>query len=121
MSSLLSRLEHRAPTLGDRVVRANWRRRNRSREYDPAQVPSRLRPIVDQLRDDGVVISDMDSVFGDRSVYDSAAARAQELYRAPRDDGEAESGSKATFLTKLVSPTFDFDDPFVRLALHPNA
>jgi len=121
MSSLLSRLEHRAPALGDRVVRANWRRRNRSRAYDPAAVPERLRPILARLRKDGVVITDVDAVFGDSSVYDSAAARAQELYRAPRGEAEAEAGSKATFLTKLVSSTFDFDDPFVRLALDPNA
>jgi hypothetical protein len=76
---------------------------------------------VERLRREGIVITDADTVFGDRAPYDAAADRAQELYRAPRDESGAEAGSKATFLTKLVSGTFEFDDPFVRLALHPNA
>src|SRR3989442_11637500 len=58
MSSLLTQLERRAPALGDRVARANWRLRNRSRAYDGSEVPAQLQPLVEQLRRDGVLITD---------------------------------------------------------------
>ena len=121
MSSLLTQLERRAPALGDRVARANWRLRNRSRAYDAAAVPAQLQPLVEQLRRDGVLITDVNTVFGERALFEAAAARADALYRAPREEAEAEAGAKATFLTKLATGSYDFDDPFVRLALHPNA
>jgi hypothetical protein len=121
MSSLLAQLERRAPAIGDRVARASWRRRNRSRAYDAARIPERVRPIVDQLKRDGVVITDVDAVFGDRALYERARGRALELYNAPRADADAAEGSKATFLTKLIEPRFEFDDPFLQLAVHPNA
>lgn len=120
-ATIRRRLADRAPRLDDRTQQMAWRLRNRSRSYDAADVPARLRPIVEQLRRDGIVITDAETVFGDRALYDDAADRARNLYRAPRDESGAEVGSKATFLTKLVSGTFEFDDPFVRLALHPNA
>jgi hypothetical protein len=121
MSSLLTQLERRAPALGDRVARANWRLRNRSRAYDGSEVPAELQPLVEQLRRNGVLITDVDAVFGDQALFAAAAARADALYRAPREEAEAEAGAKATFLTKLATGSYDFDDPFVRLALHPNA
>jgi hypothetical protein len=121
MSSLLTQLERRAPALGDRVARANWRLRNRSRAYDGSEVPAELQPLVEQLRRNGVLITDVDAVFGDRELFGAAAARADALYSAPREEAEAEAGAKATFLTKLATGSYDFDDPFVRLALHPSA
>ncbi len=121
MSSLLTQLERRAPSLGDRVARANWRLRNRSRAYDGSDVPAQLHALVEQLRRNGVLIADIDTVFGDRALFESAAARADALYRAPREEAEAEAGAKGTFLTKLATGSYDFDDPFVGLALHPNA
>ena len=121
MSSLLTQLERRAPALGDRVARANWRLRNRARAYDGSEVPGRLQPLVEQLRRDGVLITDVDAVFGERALFDTAAARADSLYRAPRDEADAEAGAKGTFLTKLATGSYDFDDPFVQLALHPSA
>jgi len=121
VSALLTQLERRAPVLGDRVARANWRLRNRSRSFDPSDVPVQLRPLVEAVRREGVLITDADAVFGDQTLFDAAAAHADELYRAPRDDSRAEAGSKATFLTKLATGSYDFDNAFVRLALHPNA
>jgi hypothetical protein len=121
MASLLAQLERRAPAIGERVARVNWRRRNRTRAYEVGRVPHRVRPIVDRLKRDGVVITDVDAVFGDRALYERAKARAEELYNAPRAEGDAAEGSKATFLTKLIEPRFEFDDPFLQLALHPNA
>jgi Phytanoyl-CoA dioxygenase (PhyH) len=113
-------LARRAPKLDDRLHETTWRRRNRDRAFD-AQPPAQLRGVVDRLRADGVVITDVDTVFGDRAPYDAAAARAKELYERPREERAAEAGSKATFLTKLIEGPLDFDDPFVRLVLHPNA
>jgi len=121
MSSLLTQLERRAPALGDRVARANWRLRNRARAYDGAEVPAQLQPLVEQLRRDGVLITDAGTVFGERALFDAAAARADSLYRAPRDKADAEAGAKRTFLPKLATGSYDFDDPFVQLALHPSA
>ncbi|TMJ95711.1 MAG: phytanoyl-CoA dioxygenase family protein [Actinobacteria bacterium] len=115
------RLAGRAPRLDDFVQQKAWRLRNRSRSYDAGAVPTSVRPLVERLRRDGVVITDADTVFGDRALYDKAAARADELYRAPRAEADAEAGSKGTFLTKLATGSYDFGDPFVQLAIHPNA
>src|SRR5918994_402624 len=119
-TKLRSELARRAPRLEDKAQLAAWRLRNRDRGSHAA-VPSRLGPVLDVLRRDGVAITDADTVFGDRALDEAAAARADELYRAPREDAEADSGSKATFLTKLATGSYEFDDPFVRLALHPDA
>jgi Phytanoyl-CoA dioxygenase (PhyH) len=120
-ATIRRRLADRAPKLEDRAQQAAWRLRNRARSYGESNVPLQLRPVLDRLRRDGVVITDVDAVFGEQTLYDAAAAHAQQLYEAPREDGDAEAGSKATFLTKLATGSYDFDDPFVALALHPNA
>jgi Phytanoyl-CoA dioxygenase (PhyH) len=119
-TKLRSELARRAPRLEDKAQLAAWRLRNRDRGA-PAPVPTRLEPVLEGLRRDGVAITDVDTVFGDRALYEQAAARADELYRAPRQESEADSGTKATFLTKLATGAYDFDDPFVRLAIHPDA
>lgn len=114
-------LARRAPKLDDRLQETAWRRRNRDRTVD-VDPPAELRSVVERLRTDGVVITDADTVFGDRTLYDEAAARAHELYeRRPREAETAAAGSKATFLTKLIEGALDAGDPFVRLVLHPNA
>ena len=103
--------------LRERVGMTKWRLRNRGRSWSGA-----VGDVAAQLRRDGVVITDAETVFGDRSLYEAAAKKATALYEGrPREGGGAEAGSKATFLTKLATGSYDHDDPFVRLALHPNA
>jgi hypothetical protein len=114
-------LARRAPRLEEAAVRANWRRRNRGRSFSAKAVADPVvRDLGERLRRDGILITDVESVFGDRSLFDAAAEPAKELYQAPRERGEAEAGSKATYLTKLATGAYDADDPFARLALHPN-
>lgn len=60
-------------------------------------------------------------MFGDRSLFDAAAQEARTLHERPRERVEAGAGSKASFLTKLATGSFDVDDPLARLALHPSA
>jgi Phytanoyl-CoA dioxygenase (PhyH) len=116
-----SQLARRAPGLDDRIAVAAWRRRNRDRALENGAVPPALAEIVERLHRDGVAITDAPTVFGDPSLYESARARAEELYRQPRTRDEAEAGSKATFLTKLATGSFEVDDPFATLALNPSA
>lgn len=113
-------LARRAPKLDDRLQETAWRRRNRERALD-VEPPAQLRGVVERLRADGVAITDVDTVFGDRALYDEAAARARELYERPREEQSAEAGSKATFLTKLIDGPLEADSAFGRLVLHPNA
>jgi Phytanoyl-CoA dioxygenase (PhyH) len=115
-----TQLAKRAPRLEETAVRANWRLRNRSRSFSPDGLDPKLRGFVDALARDGVVTGRFDDLVGDRALFDEAAARAQRLYEAPRDEAAAESGSKATYLTKLATGKYSADDPFVRIALHPN-
>ncbi|MDQ3822142.1 MAG: phytanoyl-CoA dioxygenase family protein [Actinomycetota bacterium] len=98
--------------------RAKWRLRNRGRSASAPSDP-RLAPLVETLRRDGIVLSDAVTVLGDGDLYDRAAARAQELYERPRERGDAAAGSKESFKTKLAAGSFDADDPFVEIALHP--
>jgi Phytanoyl-CoA dioxygenase (PhyH) len=110
-----------APKLDDRIALTTWRRRNRDRSLDGAPPPEAVASVVQRLHRDGVVITDAGTVFGGRDEFEAAAARARELYERPREEAAAEEGSKATFLTKLAERSYPFEDPFVRLALHPNA
>jgi hypothetical protein len=116
-----SQLARRAPGLDDRIAVAAWRRRNRDRALENGGVPAALAGIVERLHRDGIAITEAATVFGDLSPYETARARAEELYRQPRTRDDAEAGSKATFLTKLATGSFEIDDPFVTLALHPSA
>jgi hypothetical protein len=111
----------RAPGLEKRVARAAWKRRNRDRVYDPEALEPRLVTIAEGLRRDGVAITDAETVFGDPQLYEAARAHALRLRGQPREETAAETGSKATFLSKLTTGSFALDDPFARLALHPNA
>jgi hypothetical protein len=117
-SAIRTQLARRAPGLEDRVVRANWRLRNRGRSYS-GDVPADLGPLVERLRRDGVVISDVDTVFGgETALFQAADGLVRELYERVRPN--AEEGGKG-FLTKLSSGPYALDDPFPRLALHPRA
>jgi hypothetical protein len=119
-TKIRSRLARHAPRLEDKAQLTAWRLRNRDRGVHPP-LPDRLEPVLETLQRDGVAITDADTVFGDSEPFDAAAARAEELYRAPREESDADAGSKATFLTKLATGSYEADDPFVRLALHPDA
>ena len=105
----------------DRLSQTKWRLRNRDRSKR-GDVPDELRPLVDRLRRDGVVISDFAAVFGETSLFDEAAAEARRRYeQRPREDAAAESGSKSSFLTKLGDRSYSLDHPFARIATHPRA
>jgi len=114
-----SQLARRAPRLEEAVVRANWRRHNRDRAFDPATVTDPTeRRLADDLTREGVAVGTFDELIGDRALWDEAAAKARELH-AGWQPQEAEAGTKASFLTKLATKEFDASDPFVRIALHP--
>lgn len=109
----------RPMAIGATLDRAKWRLRNRDRSAAATSDP-RLSPLVEGLRKNGIVVSDAQTVFGDAELYERAAARARELYDTPRERGDAEAGSKESFKTKLAAGSFDADDPFVQVALHPS-
>jgi hypothetical protein len=114
-------LARHAPKLEEAVVRANWRRHNRDRAFDPASLTDPVqRRLAEELTRAGVSVGTFDELIGDSALWDEAATKARELHGAwkPR---EAEAGSKASFLTKLATKEFDASDPFVRIALHPAA
>ena len=114
-----NQLARHAPRLEEAVVRANWRRHNRDRAFDPAAVTDPLqRRLAEGLTRDGVAVGTFDELIGDRELWDAAAAEAHRLHAAWKPQ-EAEEGSKASFLTKLATTHFDAGDPFVRIALHP--
>ena len=105
----------------DKLAQTRWRLRNRDRSGEES-VPPELVDLVARLRKDGVVITDFATVFGDTSLYDAAAAEARKRYEArPEEDPAAETGSKATFLTKLGDASYDLSHPFASIALHPRA
>jgi hypothetical protein len=104
--------------IGATIDRAKWRLRNRGRWVTPTSDPG-LAPLVKRLRSDGIVVTDAETVFGGRELYERAAAHAHALYERRPERGEAEPGSKETFKTKLAAGSFDADDPFVEIALHP--
>ncbi len=105
--------------IGATLDRARWRLRNRSRSAAATSDP-RLAPLVERLRRDGIVLSDAATVLADATLFDRAAAQARALYERPRERRDAAAGSKESFKTKLAAGSFDADDPFVEIALHPN-
>jgi phytanoyl-CoA dioxygenase PhyH len=115
-----AQLAKHAPGLEEKAVRAHWRRRNRDRAFAPEQVTDpALRALLDGLDRDGVAVGAFEGLVGDRALWDEAAAKARELHAAWRPE-EAEEGSKASYLTKLATGDYAADDPFVKVALHPN-
>lgn len=104
--------------IGATIDRARWRLRNRRRAASTTADPL-LAPLVEQLRADGVVISRAETVLGDEELFGQAAARARELHERPRKRVEAAPHSKEAFKTKLAAGSFEADDPFVQIALHP--
>jgi hypothetical protein len=105
--------------IGATVDRVKWRLRNRRRAA-PATRDPRLVPIVQRLRADGVVVTSAPLLFGDGELFERAAGHARQLYGRPRERATAQAGSKETFKTKLAAGSFDADDPFVQIALHPS-
>jgi hypothetical protein len=117
-TALRSRLG-RLSTRDDAATLEQWRRKNKDRAYEGSE-PA-VAPLVEQLRRDGVLITDAATVFGDDVLFQEAAREAQRLYDLPREQVDAAAGSKATFLTKLATGSYSLEHPFARLALHPNA
>jgi Phytanoyl-CoA dioxygenase (PhyH) len=116
-----SQLARHAPKLEEAVVRANWRRHNRERAFDPEIVADPVqRRLADGLARDGVAVGSFADLFGDDELWNEAAAEAGRLHAAWTPQ-EADAGSKASFLTKLATKDYDASDPFVRIALHPAA
>jgi hypothetical protein len=118
-SKIGAELTRRAPQLGERMAKAGWRRQNRDRAVTASELDAGGSDLAERLRRDGILIADAEAVFGDRALFDAAAAKAKELYDRPRERKEAEAGSKATFLTKLATRSYEAGHPFVALALHP--
>jgi hypothetical protein len=118
-ATLRSGLRRTAPQLDERLSRARWRLRNRSRSYSAEALDSDERRLVETMRRDGVVLSDTSSALGDSGLYGEAEAVARELYAKPRLTRGAEAGSKETFKTKLAEGRFDVAHPFARIALDP--
>jgi hypothetical protein len=115
-----AQLAKRAPGLEEKAVRANWRRRNRDRGFEPETVTDPAqRALLDGLARDGVAVGTFEDLIGDRALWAEAAAHAEELRAGWRPE-EAEAGSKASYLTKLATGEYSSDDPFVKIALHPN-
>jgi hypothetical protein len=115
---VLAQLAKRAPRLEETVVRANWRRHNRSRAFNPAEVEPRARAFVYQLTANGFARGSFDELFGDTALFEEAAAQAQRLYEQ-RNEQRPIGDGKASYLAKLATGRFDASDPFVRIALHP--
>jgi hypothetical protein len=119
-TALRKQLGRRAPKRDEAAALASWRRRNEDRAREASE-PA-VAELVETLLGDGVVITDFATVFGETGLYDAAADEARKRYDArPKDEAGAESGSKATFLTKLGDPSYDVSHPFATVALHPRA
>jgi hypothetical protein len=116
----MGHLAKRAPRLEEAMVRANWRRRNRPRAFDPQQLEAPARPFVEQLRGQGFATGRFEDLFGETALFEEAAAQAQGLYER-RDEKPAAGGTKATYLAKLATKRYEASDPFARIALHPAA
>ena len=106
--------------LDDRLSQTKWRLRNRDRSTRD-ETPADLQGVVEQLRRDGVVITDFATVFGETSLFDEAAAEAKRRYDQRPAASSADAGAKATFLTKLGDESYALDHPFARIATHPRA
>ena len=118
-SRVLAQLAKRAPRVEEAAVRANWRRHNRSRAFDPAQVAEPAqRALLDQLTYYGFARGTFEELFGEAALFDEAAAQAQGLYEQRGRERPSGDG-KATYLAKLATKRYDASDPFVRIALHP--
>jgi hypothetical protein len=115
-TAIRSRLARHAPALEERVGLTAWRFRNRDRSFS-GEVPPRLAAIVERLHADGVVVTDIETLLGDRGLYETAEREAWRLYAAPRQEAEADRGK--AFLTKLARGSFAVDHPFAEIALHP--
>jgi hypothetical protein len=117
---VLGQLAKRAPRLEEAVVRANWRRHNRSRAFDPGGVEPPARAFVDQLAANGFARGRFEELFGETALFDEAAALAQRLYEQRGETRQAGDG-KSSYLAKLATGRYDASDPFLRIALHPAA
>ena len=114
-------LAKRAPRLEEVVVRANWRRHNRQRSFDPKAVATPTqRELIGALTADGFARSAFAALIGDQSLFDEAAAQAQRLYEQREQSRSQAGGGKATYLAKLATKRYDVSDPFVRIAFHPS-
>ena len=117
---VLGQLAKRAPRLEEAVVRANWRRHNRSRAFDPRGVEPPARAFVDQLAANGFARGRFEELFGETALFDEAAVLAQRLYEQRGETRQAGEG-KSSYLAKLATGRYDASDPFLRIALHPAA
>ncbi|MGH3104935.1 MAG: phytanoyl-CoA dioxygenase family protein [Gaiellaceae bacterium] len=118
-SVIRGQLARRAPGLEERAARAAWRLRNRDRSVSGEALDPGLSGLAERLRRDGVVLGSFEELIGDADLFTQAAAQADRLYAQPREAPEGGEG-KASFLTKLATGSYVADDPFVRIALHPN-
>src|SRR2546430_859455 len=91
-----TQLARHAPRLEEAVVRANWRRHNRDRAFDPAAINDPVQHrLVGDLTRDGVAMTTFDELVGTPELFEEAAARARQLHADWRPE-EAAEGSKAS-------------------------
>lgn len=115
---LVRSLAGRSP---EQKERERWRAQNASRLFDPPGLRDPgSQELYERLRTDGVSIGRFEELFGSRALFDEAAARAREVYDRHLEQPQTRSLDDKSFLTSLLSKEFEADDPFVRIALHPN-
>jgi hypothetical protein len=114
-----TQLGKRAPRLEERLVRTNWRRRNRPRSLSRDTVTDPvLRSCIDSLAAEGYAVCTFRELFGDDALFEEATSEAARLRSSTRAADPAED-EKSSYLTKLASGPYDAAHPFVRIAIDP--
>lgn len=119
-STVRTQLARRAPRVEQALVRARWRARNRGRAFlaPPPRNPQ-LRRLYSELRRNGIAIGRFEELVGERELFEEAAAEAfrlADLHRQEMRDPER----RKPFLLRVHPEPFESNDPFSRIALHPN-
>ena len=121
LRSLVRDLAGRSSAEQEARERREWRDRNRDRLCDEPEIRDpQLEGIFDRLRDEGIAIARFEELFGSRELFDAARARGREIYDRHKETPQVESFDEKSFLTSLLPKELGADDPFVRIALHPN-
>jgi hypothetical protein len=120
-SAIRHQLAKRAPALERRAVEAQWRRRNRERAAEFAPLTDDgVGRLLGDLQRDGIAIGRFEELFGSTELYEEAAASATARRARHEEAGDKQAESAKPYLTKLLDPSFELDDVFMRIALHPN-
>jgi hypothetical protein len=119
VGAVREQLAKRAPKLDELAVRARWRSKNRSRLVRPAEISGSQGRLLSDLKRDGIASGRFEELFASTELFDAAAADARERAEAARVEGRAATERKP-FLVKLHPDPFHIEDPYAKIALHPN-